>query len=115
LQEIEKHQDSWIIYGLGNFFFLSAGRYTQRKWPPYSLAAKLIIVNRHGNLEKYLRLYPLFTDNLRTEYQPRPLNPDEFTRFVRLLLGKSPLTNEHLLGISRGQDSFGFYLQFQCG
>ena len=34
IQEIEKYKDNWIIYGLGNFVFLSPGRYTKENAMP---------------------------------------------------------------------------------
>ena len=113
MQEIEKYHDRWIIYGLGNFVFLSDGRYGLRNWFPYSFAAKLTVMNRQGNLEKHIRLYPIFSDNLQTAFQPRPLNLEEFKDFQKLLLNRSPLAEDILQEIYRGRDSFGFYLQFQ--
>ncbi len=112
MQEIEKYQGRWILYGLGNFVFLSDGRYTEKNWFPYSFAAKLIVKNHLGNLEKHLRLYPLFSDNRQTTYQPRPLKPDEFKKFQQLLIKRSPLTSEQLREIFLGQDFFGYFLQF---
>ena len=113
MQEIEKYHGRWIIYGLGNFVFLSDGRYAEQNWFPYSFAAKLTVVNLQGKLEKHLRLYPLFSDNLQTAYQPRPLAFNEFKEFQQLLLSKSPLTRDYLREIYLGQDAFGFFLQFQ--
>lgn len=112
MQEIEKYQGRWIIYGLGNFIFLNKGSYGAKNWFPYSFGAQLIIADQKGNLEKHLRLYPLNSDNLQTDYQPRPLSPEEFKRFQELLLSRSPLASRQLSEISHGQDTYGSYLQF---
>lgn len=85
LQEIEKIAGRWVVHGLGNFVFHSAGRYRQLGAPPYSLVAR-ITVSADRIL---LRLYPIVTDNRRTGYQPRPVTNAELTEVWELLLART--------------------------
>ena len=113
MQEIERYRDKWILYGLGNFVFLTDGRYRQKKFPPYSLAAMLHIFDDRGKPDVRIRLYPILSDNLETGFQPRPLAPVEFDRFCSLLAKKSGLSGRDAAGITRGGDHAGSYLQFK--
>lgn len=89
MQEIEKYKDRWILYGLGNFMFNAPGRYQKLKAPPFSLVAQLLLEEKNGDLKKTLKLYPIFTNNLKTHYQGRFLAEDEFKDVYQLLLTKS--------------------------
>ena len=91
IQEIEKHRGRWILYGIGNFAFLSEGRFEDLSYPPYSCAAELVLADNGGKLEKRLRLYPIHSDNTKTAFQPRPLTDDEADNFVSIMLERSPL------------------------
>jgi poly-gamma-glutamate capsule biosynthesis protein CapA/YwtB (metallophosphatase superfamily) len=74
IQEIESYNGKWIIYNIGNFIFNSPGRYESTKAKPYGFIVKLIITSD----KKQLKLYPVYTNNLETEYQLRFLEEDEF-------------------------------------
>ena len=113
MQEIEKYKDKWIVYGLGNFMFLTGGRYSKFKIPPYSYAAQLVLADNNGKLEKWMRLYPILTDNRVAKYQVRPLNAEEFGKFTTALLTKSPLKPQEAKSITEGEDQVGHYLQFR--
>jgi len=78
MQEIEYFNGHWIVYSLGNSVFNAPGRYESFKVKPYSFIAELIVRNSSEEKEKHLKLYPLFTDNLETDYQVRFLERDEF-------------------------------------
>jgi len=58
IQEIEKVNNKWIVYSIGNFMFNSPGRYKKLKAPPYSLVARLIAIPRQTKLTVMLRFYP---------------------------------------------------------
>ncbi|MFC1938357.1 CapA family protein [Chloroflexota bacterium] len=115
IQEIEKHKGNWILYSIGNFVFLSEGRFENLRYPPYSCAAQLIFADNNSKIEKWMRLYPIISDNLKTNYQPRPLTDDESADFISILLNKSPLTSQEARSIMMGKDECGIYLQFQIG
>lgn len=114
MQEIERYRGKWILYGLGNFVFLSEGRYGKEKYPPYSFAAELLAVDRPGRPDIRVRLYPIHSDNLRTGFQPRPLGEDEFEDFCRILRRKSPLTSSDAAAISWGREGGAPYLQLNA-
>ena len=94
LQEIERQAGRWIIYSLGNFMFASPGRYNRFRAPPYSLAARLrLVADADGRTRIIgLRLYPIVSDNRRTDYRPRPVTQDEAAEVRRLFAHRCPAT-----------------------
>jgi len=112
MQEIEFYNNKWIIYGLGNFVFLSPGRYAKFKTPQYSYGAQLIVEQSGGKLNKRMRLYPFLSNNKRTKFQPRPLNEEMFEDFIKELLTKSPLDKKARKRLKRGQDEGGRFVEF---
>ena len=94
LQEIERQAGRWIVYSLGNFMFPSPGRYRRFKAPPYSLAARLrLAADADGRTHiAGLRLYPIVSDNRRTDYRPRPVTQDEAMVVQRLFAERCPAT-----------------------
>ncbi len=113
MQEIELYRGRWIFYSTGNFVFLTAGRYKKKKYPPYSFVTQLILSEENDKLGKWMRVYPIYSNNLVTNFQPRPLAEEEFDDFVNKLLEKSPLPRKIVKGISKGRDGVGNYLQFK--
>lgn len=65
MQEIEQLHDKYIIYSIGNGVFNSDGEYNRRHVAPYSLFAQLLYEKNHMEL----RLYPIYTNNLKTFWQ----------------------------------------------
>jgi poly-gamma-glutamate capsule biosynthesis protein CapA/YwtB (metallophosphatase superfamily) len=82
-QEIERYRNRWILYGIGNFVFGSEGRYVKFAVPPYSVIANLMLGDE-GDVGA-LRLYPIVTDNLLTDFRPRFVTPAEFQGWQQLL------------------------------
>ncbi|MFC1716723.1 CapA family protein [Candidatus Poribacteria bacterium] len=110
LQEIEYYRSKWILYGLGNFVFNSPGRYQKEGVDPFSLAASLDVVDKAERLTLTLRLYPIFSDNRITKYQPRLVTKEELNRVKSTLLMRSP-DPEHLQReLMVGEDEFGLFL-----
>ncbi len=89
VQEVEKYNGHWIIYSIGNSVFNAPGRYDTPDSNPYSFIAGLIIRNVPGDEELHLRLFPIFTDNLKNDYQTRFLNDEEMADCYNLLKDKS--------------------------
>ncbi len=87
MQEVEKYNGKWIFYSLGNFVFNSPGRYQKLAVDPYSLMAELVLskalVGDSMNVD--LRLYPVVTDNLVTNYQGRFVVDEEFDDISKTL------------------------------
>ena len=87
MQEIECYRERWIVYSLGNFVFNSRGRFAKYKESvPFGLAARVTVLS---DLELGLRVYPLLSDNLLTDYRPRPVTREEAARVRQTLLEKS--------------------------
>ncbi len=89
MQETEYYNGHWIVYSIGNSVFNAPGRYRSFDAKPYSFIAGLIVRNNSKDIEKHLRLYPIFTDNLETDYQVRFLNTDEMNDCYLILKDKS--------------------------
>lgn len=115
MQEIELFENKWIIYGIGNFAFLSPGRYKKKKAPPFSYGAQLILAVKNGKLQKWMRIYPIHTDNRVNKYQPRPVTEDEFNKFTELIFDKSPITQQTEKMIRKSKDDAGYFLEFPLG
>ncbi len=94
MQEIENFKGKWIVYGIGNSIFNAPGRYNFYNAKPYSFIAELIIKKEMDTLKKYLRLYPIYTDNLSTDYQIRFLDSDEFIDCYKVMKEKNVDVNE---------------------
>jgi len=112
LQEIEKYNDKWIVYSLGNFVFNSQGRYQEFDGPPYSLGAQLVLNKTKNGLQKIMKLYPIFSDNQITNYQPRFVDEREFDSVYRAIVDSTP--NQDILEnyLKKGQDEIGYFIKF---
>jgi poly-gamma-glutamate capsule biosynthesis protein CapA/YwtB (metallophosphatase superfamily) len=88
LQEIEFYKGKWIFYSLGNFIFNSPGRYHKRGSIPFSLMVQLAIREVASKSALTLNIFPIFTDNRKTNYQSRPLTHTEMKKAKKLLLKK---------------------------
>nr|WP_300308209.1 CapA family protein [Halomonas sp.] len=64
MQSVRKINTKPVIYSIGNGVFNSNGEYDKRGMPPYGFVVRLDVVDR------IIRLYPIFTNNLRTFWQP---------------------------------------------
>ncbi len=106
-QEIEQYRGKWIIYGLGNFIFNSPGRYEAKGAAPYSLAAFLEVTSAESGVRILLRLYPLFSDNLRSDYRPFLVNGEQFTEIQQIVLENGPSRREIARHIRTAEDDRG--------
>lgn len=112
LQEIEFYKDRLILYSIGNFMFNTRGRYHRSRPPPLSLVTELRLSTETGRLRGDIRLYPIASDNLKTDYRPRPATGVEFAlgmselgaKSLTAFLGRSPRI---------GEDDIGRYLEFR--
>lgn len=111
IQEIEKNKDKWVIYSLGNFVFNSPGRYEKRNAWPYSAISILRFSFENNKLNTCLRIYPIITDNLVTNYQTHPVDEKDFNRTIELLMSKSEISKALLSNMGKGRDKLGFYLE----
>ena len=72
---------SLVVYSIGNAVFNSNGEYQTRGVPAYGFIVRL----RLGGREPQIQLLPIFTDNKRTFWQPRPVNESEFADLLNQL------------------------------
>jgi hypothetical protein len=100
LQDVEEYKGKQIVYSLGNFVFNSPGRYQKLDVDPFSLILELNLRKSLGDIDVEMRLYPIFTDNLITDYRSRFVSEREFEKVVEKL------------GIdSVGEDEMGRYMK----
>ena len=111
LQEIERVDGRWVVNGLGNFVFNSEGEYDERKMPPYSLAARLELTATGSGLERSLKLYPILSDNQKTDFRPRFVDAVEFEAVTAVLTERNPSLSREAGGLNSGYD--GFRLAFR--
>lgn len=83
LQEVERYHQRWIIYGLGNFVFLTPGRFTTGP----SHGALLELTFDGATIEPRLRL--VASDNRSTAYTPHLLNGPVFDSAIEQLRERS--------------------------
>jgi poly-gamma-glutamate capsule biosynthesis protein CapA/YwtB (metallophosphatase superfamily) len=111
MQEIEQYKDKWMIYSLGNFVFNSPGRYKKENGWPYSVVSILRFSFENKKLNARVRIYPIITDNLVTNYQTRPVDEKDFNKTIELLMDKSVSSKALLTHMGKGKDKLGFYLE----
>ncbi len=111
IQEFEKRKDKWAVYSLGNFMFNSPGRYEKLNAPPYSFVASMGVELINDEFNVNLKLYPIFTDNRKTDYQPRFLDEEEFYDLSKLLQRKNISEQTQYHSLKRKQDQFGYYIE----
>lgn len=111
LQEIEKRENKWVVYGIGNFMFNSYGQYKKRNAPPFSLVTKLIIESKNQKPKMALRLYPIVSDNIITNFQPRFVSSIEFNEVCRLLESQKVSKETLIHSIKRDYNSLGYYFE----
>jgi hypothetical protein len=107
MQEIEQVSGRWVIYGVGNGVFNSNGEYDKRGLAPFSLFAQVLV----SSSDVQIRLYPIYCDNLKTDWQPRLVTEGEFEQVVNILRQKGVrIGDAEQMNISIGSDVSGKYL-----
>ncbi len=108
IQEFEKRENKVALYSVGNFMFNSPGRYKKLDAPPYSSVVSMTIELVNDQFEIDLKLYPIFSDNKVTNYQPRFLNKEEIEDLSKQLIKRKIMANSPSTLIPR-QDQYGYY------
>ena len=99
MQEIEQYKSKWIIYSIGNFVFNSPGRYESNKVEPFSVIVRMELEGKDG----VLFLYPIFTDNIITNYKSRFVTEEEFAEISDTYMSS--------IDVEEGRDEFGSYFK----
>lgn len=100
IQPIKMINQKPVVFGIGNAVFNSNGEYTEQNALPYGCIARLDLSKDR------LRLYPIYTNNLKTFWQPHPVNEDDFSEASNYIT--SLLTPENYY---TAQDDLGFYVE----
>ena len=95
IQELGRENSLWIVYSIGNGNFQSPGRW--RKYEreagilPFGFWTVLDITPPDGGGVRRvgLNLYPVYSDNRKTDFQPYPVNKEDFERTVRTLTARA--------------------------
>lgn len=100
IQPIKVINQKPVVFGIGNAVFNSNGEYTEQNALPYGCIARLDLSKDR------LRLYPVYTNNLKIFWQPYPVNEDDFSEASSYMT--SLLTPENYYA---AQDDLGFYVE----
>lgn len=110
LQEITRHKEKWIVYGIGNFVYNSPGRYAKHDVLPFGLICQLLLRHEQGKITGRLNLYPVQSDNNKTEHQPDFVSEQEFDKIIKFYMPtKNPEIGIQSL-VKSGKDKWGYYL-----
>lgn len=100
VQEVQRRKRRWVCYGLGglgNGLFHAPGRYARyyarNGIPPVSFWAIPSIDGLGRSRAMKLRLYPVYSDNKVTGYQPGPVTETDFFQLLSLLLSRNAKAN----------------------
>lgn len=115
LQGIERYKGKWIIYSLGNFVFNSSGRFDKFNAPPFSLVGLLSLATEDKSKAIRLRLYPIYSNNLKTRFQPRSVNLVEMGRVTQLLEQQSVGWSTDSDMVKARADAAGYYFEMEVG
>ncbi|HFX6226238.1 CapA family protein [Acinetobacter nosocomialis] len=102
IQPIQIINQKPVVFGIGNAVFNSDGEYEQQNALPFGCIAKLDLAN------DLLRLYPIYTDNLKTFWQPYPVDIEDFSKASTYMT--SLLTHENYM---TSQDNLGRYVEIK--
>ena len=102
IQPIQRMNHKPVIFGIGNGVFNSNGEFEKYQALPYGLVVRI-------NLKaQSVQLYPIFTDNLQSFWQPYPVNETQFEQAQHFLTRQLNVADYTL-----GQDQLGAYIQLK--
>ena len=97
---VERVVGKIVVYSLGNFVFNTTGVDLDASGQlPYGVISRL---HFDDDVVK-LCLYPVYTHNLNTFFQPRPVNEEQFNEFLRGFIGENKFC--------KTQDALGYCLE----
>lgn len=90
---------SLVVYSIGNAVFNSNGEYQKHGMPACGFIVRLLL----GTGAPQIQLLPIFTDNQKTFWQPRPVNEEEFADLI------AQLTAQGMPVLREGQTGEGWH------
>lgn len=100
IQPIQIINQKPVVFNIGNAVFNSDGEYEQQNALPFGCIARLDLA------KDIIRLYPIYTNNLQTFWQPYPVDAEDFSKASIYMT--SLLTAESYMA---SQDKLGRYLE----
>jgi hypothetical protein len=132
MQQIEEYNGRLILYSMGNFLYVSKGSYDKFNANPFGLVARLVFqINNTKNptnqseqdnadnyipltkVKKILKVYPIMTDNIKTNWQGIFLEEQEFKIAHVLLIDKNSFLKSSKRPAKAGIDRIGRFLEVQ--
>jgi UDP-N-acetylmuramoyl-tripeptide--D-alanyl-D-alanine ligase len=110
LQELRFSEAGSTVFSLGNFVFNSPGRYAKYGALPFSLVARLEVGLDKSGIWGSLRLYPIFSDNRRTGFRPRPVTESEAIPIRDILQARSSTWDASKASIYLDRDERGWFV-----
>lgn len=102
IQPIQLINQKPVVLGIGNAVFNSDGEYEQHHSLPFGCIARIDLT------KDLLRLYPIYTNNLQTFWQPYPVDINDFSKASTYMT--SLLTSERYITT---QDKLGWYVEIK--
>jgi hypothetical protein len=115
-QNIVRLNEVPVVYGLGNFIFLTPGGFYNRpEIPSMGLVTQLNFDwnDKDSKFDKVLKLYPIQANNRMTLYQPRFANKPEILETFSIFLEKSLDKQEFQKRIKIDIDVFGEHFNLE--
>lgn len=102
IQPIKYVNHKPVIFGIGNGVFNSNGEFEKYQALPYGLIVQVDLA------KSCVKLYPIFTNNFKTFWQPYPVDEVQFEQ------AKEHLTSQlNLNELQAGYDHLGLYIELQ--
>lgn len=105
MQDIQTINDKKVLYGIGNNVFNSNGEYGRWSVPSYSF---FVQIRFHPSGNNQLCIYPIYTDNLKTFWQPYLVKEEEFSEVIEI----QESWNADFRGANFEKDEFGEFISF---
>ena len=129
-QEIEEYKGRLIFHSIGNFVYNAINRYDRFNTVPFGLMVKVSFQTYDkpnqqfeqtsgiddtplAEVKKILKIYPIMTDNLATNWQTRLLEEQEFKIAYDLLIDKNSFLKSSKRPAKAGIDRIGRFLEVQ--
>ena len=132
MQQIEEYKGRLILHSIGNFVYNSLGNYDNYNAIPFGLAVRLMFQTNDiknpptqpgqdnadndrslAKVKKILKVYPIMTDNLITNWQTRFLEEQEFKIAHDLLIDKNSFLKSSKRHAKAGIDKIGRFVEVQ--
>lgn len=118
VQEIHPSDDRWIVYGIGNGNFQSGGRWKHFEETngilPFGFWVMLDITKRGNDRRVSVNLYPVYSDNSASGFQPGPVNAEDFERTIAALTERAEPDGAFPNGqVSFAEDDLGHYIRLE--